>query len=44
VTWLTRPQMIASTWLVILFMIAMSIYIGAVDFVIGRVFGLFVGV
>ncbi len=42
VTWLTRPQMIASTWLVILLVIVMSVYVGFVDFVIARVFGLLV--
>jgi preprotein translocase subunit SecE len=42
VTWLTRPQMIASTWLVILLVIVMSIYVGMVDFIIARIFGFIV--
>lgn len=42
VTWLTRQQMIASTWLVILLVIVMSVYVGFVDFLIARVFGLLV--
>ena len=36
--WLTRPQMIASTWLVILLVIVFSIYVGFVDFVISFLF------
>jgi len=42
VTWLSRTQMIASTWLVILMVIAMSIYVGAVDLLISRTFGLLI--
>ena len=36
--WLTRKQMIASTWLVILLVIVFSIYVGTVDFVISILF------
>ena len=42
VTWLTRPQMLASTWLVIVLVIIFAIYVGVVDFVIGRLFGLLI--
>jgi preprotein translocase subunit SecE len=42
VTWLSRAQMIASTWLVILLVIIFAIYVGVVDFVIARVFGLLI--
>jgi len=38
VNWLTRKQMIASTWLVILLVIVFSIYVGTVDFVISILF------
>ena len=36
--WLTRSQMIASTWLVILLVIVFAIYVGSVDFVISFLF------
>jgi preprotein translocase subunit SecE len=36
--WLTRPQMIASTWLVILLVIVFSIYVGTIDFIISFLF------
>jgi preprotein translocase subunit SecE len=42
VTWLTRPQLIASTWLVILLVIIFAIYVGILDFIIARTFGLLV--
>jgi preprotein translocase SecE subunit len=42
VTWLTRPQMIASTWLVILMVLAMSAYVFLVDKVISIVFSLLI--
>ena len=42
VTWLSRTQMLASTWLVILLVIVFAIYIGAVDFIISRTIGLLI--
>ena len=39
VSWLTRQQMIASTWLVILLVIVFAIYVGVVDFIIARTLG-----
>lgn len=42
VSWLSRQQMIASTWLVILLVIIFAIYVGVVDLVIARVLGLLV--
>lgn len=39
VSWLTVPQMIASTWIVIILVIVMAIYLGGVDFVISRLIG-----
>ena len=42
VTWLSRAQMIASTWLVIVLVIIFAIYVGIVDFVIARTLGLLV--
>ena len=38
VTWLTRPQMIASTWLVIFLVIVFSIYVGFMDYIIAFLF------
>lgn len=42
VSWLTRPQMMASTWLVILLVIVFSIFVGALDFVILKSFHFFI--
>jgi len=39
VAWLTVPQMIASTWMVIILVVIMAIYVGGVDFVLSRIFG-----
>ncbi len=38
VSWLTRPQMLASTWLVILLVIVFSIFVGVLDFIISTSF------
>ncbi len=38
VSWLTRPQMIASTWLVIFLVIVFSIYVGFMDYIIAFLF------
>jgi preprotein translocase subunit SecE len=38
VAWLTVPQMIASTWMVIILVILMAIFVGAVDFLLAGVF------
>lgn len=38
VSWLSRPQMIASTWLVVLLVIVFAIYVGLMDLIITRVF------
>ncbi|HRY30205.1 MAG TPA: preprotein translocase subunit SecE [Elusimicrobiota bacterium] len=42
VSWLSRTQMLASTWLVILLVIIFSIYVGVVDYIIARMFGLLI--
>ena len=34
VSWLTPPQMIASTWLVIILAAVMAVYVAGVDFVL----------
>jgi preprotein translocase subunit SecE len=39
VTWLTRAQMIASTWLVVFLVIIFSIYVFVVDKIIAFFFG-----
>lgn len=38
VAWLSVPQMIASTWMVIILVIIMAIYVGAIDFVLAWLF------
>ena len=42
VAWLTVPQMIASTWIVIILVIIVAIYIGGVDFILTRIIGLLI--
>ena len=42
VSWLTVPQMIASTWLVILLVILVSLYVGGVDLILSRLIGVLV--
>jgi preprotein translocase SecE subunit len=39
VSWLTVPQMVASTWVVIALVVVMSIYVVGVDFILRWVFG-----
>ena len=42
VSWLTRNQMLASTWRVILLVIVFSIFVGALDFIISTSFNLLI--
>jgi len=42
VAWLTVPQMIASTWIVIILVIFVAIYISGVDFILSRIVGFMV--
>jgi preprotein translocase subunit SecE len=42
VAWLTVPQMVASTWMVIVLVIIMAMYVGGVDFLLSRIFGLLI--
>ena len=42
VAWLTTPQMIASTWMVIILVIVMAIYVGGVDFILSRIIGVLI--
>lgn len=42
VAWLTTPQMIASTWMVIMLVIIMAIYVGGVDFILSRIIGVLI--
>ncbi|HOW28437.1 MAG TPA: preprotein translocase subunit SecE [Elusimicrobiota bacterium] len=42
VTWLSKTEMLASTWLVILLVIVMAIYVGAVDYIIMHLFRLLI--
>jgi preprotein translocase SecE subunit len=37
VSWLTVPQMLASTWLVIALVFVMAIYIVSVDWILARI-------
>ncbi len=39
VAWLTTPQVIASTWVVIILVVIMSIFVFAVDFILRGLFG-----
>jgi len=42
VAWLTTPQMIASTWMVILLVIIMAIYVSSVDYILSFLFRILV--
>jgi preprotein translocase SecE subunit len=42
VAWLTRQQMMASTWLVIFLVFIFAVYVALVDFIIARTLGLLV--
>lgn len=42
VAWLTVPQMVASTWMVIILIIIMAIYVGGVDFILSRIMGVLI--
>lgn len=42
VTWLGKKEMIASTWVIIILVIVMAMFISAVDFVLSRVVGFFI--
>jgi preprotein translocase SecE subunit len=42
VAWLTVPQMIASTWMVIILVILVAIFVSGVDFVLSRLVGVLV--
>ena len=42
VSWLTFPQMVASTWLVLILVLLMAIFVGSVDFVLSRFMGVLI--
>lgn len=42
VAWLSRQQMMMSTWLVIYLVIIFAIFVGVFDLVVGRAFSIFV--
>jgi preprotein translocase SecE subunit len=42
VSWLTRPQMIASTWLVVFLVAIFAVYVSVVDLIIARILGLLI--
>jgi len=42
VSWLTVPQMVASTWLVLILVLLMAIFVGSVDFVLSRFMGVLI--
>lgn len=42
VTWLGKKEMIASTWVIIILVIVMAMFISAIDFVLSRVIGFFI--
>ena len=39
VTWLSKKEVIASTYVVIIVVIAMAIFVSAVDFILARILG-----
>ena len=42
VSWLSRGQVLASTWFVVFLVIIFSIYVGFLDLVVSRIFGFFI--
>lgn len=42
VSWLSRNQMLASTWLVILFVLVFSIFVGFLDMIVAKLFAFFI--
>jgi preprotein translocase SecE subunit len=42
VAWLPVPHMIASTWMVIVLVIVMAIYVGGVDFILKTLFSVLI--
>ncbi len=42
VAWLTTPQMIASTWVVLILVVIMSIYVFSVDFILRGLLGVLI--
>lgn len=42
VSWLTVPQVIASTWVVLILVVVMALYVGGVDFILSKIIGLLV--
>ncbi len=43
VSWLSRKEVVASTIIVIVIIVVMSLYIGAIDFVLAKLVSLFIG-
>lgn len=42
VSWLTVPQMLASTWVVLILVFVMAIYISLVDLILAKIIGFLV--
>jgi preprotein translocase subunit SecE len=42
VSWLSRNQMLASTWLVILFVIVFAVFVGFLDMIVAKFFAFFI--
>ncbi|MCS7151665.1 MAG: preprotein translocase subunit SecE [Endomicrobia bacterium] len=43
VTWLSKKEAVASTLVVVILIIIMSIYIGIIDFILAKIVSLFLG-
>lgn len=41
VSWLTKKEMIASSIIVVIFIVIVAIYIGILDFILANIFGFF---
>jgi len=42
VAWLSVPQMVASTWLVVILVVITALYISGIDFILSRIIGLLI--
>lgn len=43
VTWLSKKEVLASTLVVVILIVIMSIYIGLIDFILAKIVSLFLG-
>ncbi|OGS23282.1 MAG: preprotein translocase subunit SecE [Elusimicrobia bacterium RIFOXYA2_FULL_39_19] len=43
VSWLSKKEVVATTIVVIIFMLVVSLYVGVIDFILSRILGIFLG-